>query len=894
MSGAYERFLARAEVDEWSACLDELRRDADAPADAATLALVLAQGLCVAFYLGWLARAAGETVIADRADEHARALRARALGAGTRASAAWRLCRALVLVSDGYPAHARALLGEDGIPAPELAVLLIRGDDVSRLVGLRGFIRGYPPATFLPAVYDYLGSLVNVGGVREARQVLATGHWDENEPLLIELRAAIHERLGQWAAAYAEYRRSTWPEHRYRAAVVGAIAGRGAGTFEVDESIRQVLLRFEGELDQAGTTRSMAFLNACLWRPVESWMLEVEVGRLCFRRRQFAEADVHLSRALLTAPEPARHPIAELRFTNLTWLTGDDHQGALDLLPETLEAGAEAVRLGGPDERTANVRLWIAEKVHDTSLIPGSLDHWTAYDRALAYDALGDPVRLIDSVVEAVETAFNHRAACILLRHLHEAGLLRAVTRLAEVVLLESGTTFFPLWETCAQLQELLPYSEGADSDDSEPLGTATAGDELWRITDRYRERLVELSQFDFMNGIRTCRIAVRAGYGDLAEELLLRAAKQAESVSELVAVAVERRSGLPRSVRSDQEALRCLAKARGIARDRLERLQIAQELFGYGAIRDGRALLEADGALSTVTPLTHSETIALLQCTPWCTDEERRDAVVRAAQRLARDDAAGVLGPYPDRYGFRLISVVTQVAPPMEKEVRTLLTPRLTASPIRPSWTGDLVDQWERDRARLDTLLGPADDDPARVSADAELGSLCTTGSFGLRLLIVKHLRGLLAEQQEEIRGTLPTVPPPRVPVDRWYDNLEGPRVVILCDLWRSRILGDEAADVPGFVDEERQLAEEWEQHRREKSAPALRRVVRTADALGLALTALIDARQRDTAHPILQALFAGLRDDVERLTAEAAEQARAARHQLSRPPAPVAEAAP
>ena len=887
MTDPYRRFLAATDVDVWSACLDDLEGAAESAADDERLAGVLAEGLCVAIYLRWLAHACGAQTVMDRAGERFGDLRARVLGAGERDTAAWRRCQALVLVNDGYPVHARALLGEEGIQTPELAVLLVRGDDVRRLVTLRGFVRGTPPTTFLPAVYDYTLALVGIGGLREAQHVLETGGWDEDEPLLIDLWAGIHERLGQWAAAYAAYRRSRWPEHRYRAAVVGTISGRAPETaaLEVDEPIRQVLLRGESELDQAGMTRSMAFINACLWQRVESWMLEHELGRLCFRRRQFAEADVHLSRALLTAPQAARYPIAELRSINLTWLTGNSRQRTLSLLPEALAAGAEAVRLGGATDTAAGVRLWMAERSGDRSLLPASFASWPAYERAMAYAAVDAPAQAVNALVEAIGTAFNHRAVGDLICHLQAAGLLRAVVHLADVVFREADTTFFALWETCLVLQRLLATDEVVIDDSAAAAGApdaeGSAEDELGLLADRYRNRLVELSQLEFMNAIRTCDIAILARYEDLAEELLLRAAKQAEGVSELLAVAVQRRTDVPRSVHSDQEALSCLARARNIARDRLERLEIARELFCYGAIREGRSILQEEGVLSAQTPLTHSEMTVALQCAPWCTEDERTDLAGRAARQLARDEAAGVLGPYPEVFIDRLITTVSQFAPSNAVQVRRHLNTGLTRSARTRAWSGDAADEWPAAMKRIDELLG-SDEETAATELTAHLDELSASGSFGLRLLAVKHLRGKLATLQQEIRDVLPTVPAPQIPVERWYDDLEGPRVIGLCDVWRFRILGAEDTDLREFLAREQQLAEVWEQRRGLEGAPIRRRIARTADALEQALTTLLDADQRTSAHPILRGLFAAIQRDVERLVREAAEQAATARRQL------------
>jgi hypothetical protein len=840
-----------------------------------------------------------------RADEHLGELRGRVVAAGARESDGWRRCWALVLVCDRYVVHAHVLLGESGITTPELAVLLASGDDIARLAGLRRLVRGTPPTTFLPAVFDYIQALVNIGEVAEAQRLLAGGGWDDDGPLLIELRASIHERLGQWPVAFAMYCRSPWPAHRYRAAVVGTITGQWSETaaLEFDEPMRRVLFNLEDELDQAGLNRSVAFLNACLWRPIESWMLELELGKLCFRRRQFAEGDVHLSRALLAAPMAARQPIADLRFTNITWLAGADGRSTLNLLPEALTAGDAALRLGGDDNTTAPVRTWIASRTGNLSLIPASMAGWSAYDRVTAFDVLDQPALAIDAAIEAVETCYNHRAVARLMRSLHAAGLVRAVARLAAIVLSESETNFFALWETCQELHGLLGL-EGVKVDDpTVDLGALEAADApsadthdnsaterdaadaaLQNLVKRYHERLAELSQFDFVNAMRASRVAREAGDEDLAEELLLRAAKQAEGVSELMAVALERRTGSARSVHSDQEALACLARARTGARDRLERLEIARELLAYGAIRDGQAILAAEGVLSAHTPLSHSEMTVALQCAQSFAEDDSRALARRAARGLAQDAAAGVLGPYLQAYADRLIETVEGHMPSAADQVREILGPELMMSMPAEPWAGEPVDGWSVMKERIDALLSPpTEDEPSDMGA--QLDELCATTSFGLRLLLVTRLREKLAGLHQELRGVTPSLPAAQVPVRHWYDAVEGERVIMLCYLWRSRILGADdaadAADLDEFFADEQRLAGSWEQLRREQAAPVHRGIALAADALRYAFAKLLDASQRETAHPILHALFTEIQRDVDRLTAETADQAATARRQ-------------
>jgi tetratricopeptide (TPR) repeat protein len=873
---AYARFLTSADVDVWTTCLDEVTRAIPAGPDDDRRADLLAEALCIAFYLAWLARVGGRIETADRTNAHFAGLRRQVLAAGELDTPSWRRCWALVLVNDGFPARAADVIGASCLESPEIATLLVRGDDVTRLKRLRGLVRGTPPTTFLPTVFDYVQALINAGGVQEAQQVLATGGWNPEDPLLIELHGSIHERLGQWPAALTTYRRSPWPAHRYRAAVIETIIGQGPGTAAVaiDAPLREVLAQLDGDLDQAEMARSIAFLNACLWRPVENWMVQLELGKMGFRRRQFAEADVHLLRALASAPDEARSPIASTRFSNLTWLTGDEPHMSLNLLPEAFSAGEEAIRLGGDPTATANVRIWLARESQDLSWIPESLADWPAHERAEAYDVVGDTPRAIDVLIENLDKDFYHRSASRLMRHLHAAGLTRSALWLADVVFRESGSGFLALWETCLDLQRF-QLDTAEDTDDFGP-----AEDGLPQVLDRYRERLVELSQFEFMNAIRTHVIARQTGYEEQAEELLLRAAKQAEGVSELIAVAVLRRTGPARGAHSDQEALRCLTRAHASARDRRERLEIARELCHFGAVAAGRAILHAERALSADTALTHSEMAVALQCAPWCTENERADLALRAGRRLTLDTEAGRLGRYPWAYGERLDDALSDHAPSMLKRVQDILDPRLTATAPTVSWSGESAMAWPAVQDALDPLL----DADEGTDVSGQLDALCDGMSFGLRLMTVIHLRGIVVGLQKDVREVTPQLPAHRIPINRWYDVVEGPRVMELRELWRSRMLGDEraAVDLRTFHATEQDLTQAWEQRRSADGAPILRRIVAATDALCRVLGNLLDASGPAVPHPVLRELFGHMAQEVATLTTDAVEQAAAARRML------------
>jgi tetratricopeptide (TPR) repeat protein len=734
-------------------------------------------------------------------------------------------------------------------------------------------------APFPPLVLEYGSALVNIGEVREARALAETSGRDAADPFMLEILASASERLGEWGTSYTAYRRSSWPIHRYRAAMVGAISGRPAAAvdLEMDEPTRQYLSELDGDVDQTEIARCTAFLNACLWHPVDDWRVELELGKLSFRRRQYAEADLHLLRAAGSAPEGARFAIAKLRFVNLTWLTGGELHQSLHMEPEALTVGQEALSRGNDADDTSVIRTWMARQTGDLTLIPASVDDWDPFEQADAYMAVEDPGRAIDCFLKSLESRYYHRSAVELIRLLFPAGLEQAVSYLAELVFSESADEYLGLWETALVLYQLAPSTGEADD---------RGGLERWH--NRFRDRLIELSQFEFMNSIRSYHLALQHNHQDLAEELLQRAARQAEGVSELLAVAILRRMNRSaRPTRSDQEGLQCLMRAQPLARDRLERLQIARELFYYGGGAEARAILSEEGALQPGTPLSHMEMAVVLQCGPWLSEEERAGLARRAAARLGQDRRSGALGAYPATYASRLLNAVPDVDAPLSQAIRQHLDPAFLPSYYGAAWPGRTDDNWPAIRDRIDEAIVDSDTD-APADLDAWPGLTGVPSSFGLRVMVTAHLRSRLETLIDEARQVLPTIPAEQIPIAKSADGGDGIRTIQLCDLWRLRLTSPpsgadrSAARLRQFFDTEQKLLDEWEERRRSASGPILRQVVRVGQALEESLTALVGPEQRAHRHPVLSALFDQIELDVRSLRAETAEQVRSARREL------------
>jgi len=574
-------------------------------------------------------------------------------------------------------------------------------------------------------------------------------------------------------------------------------------------------------------------------------------------------AGVRIELVLDTAPR------AQLRFYNLTWLTDNVRHVQLDQLPEALAAGHDAL---GPDtDEDPVIRSWMAANTRDLTRIPPSLDNWAPFDRAIAYEVIGDTARAVDAAVDSMRTGYNHRAARLVLERMHAAGLTRASLGLAETVLDASDRDFLALWETAAVVQGLRP--DGGSATGEEPA------DDVERLADRFRARLVDLSRFDFMNALRLHKLFGETGYDDLAEELLLGAAQQAESVSELLAVAVLHRMSPIRSVYADQEGLRCLARAHRLAGERQERLEIAREYLAFGLLRAGRALLVQERVLDEDTVLSPREVVVALQCARGCTPAERAALVGRAVRRLNEDVAAGRLEPYPATYGRRLVETLHAVVPEQAAELSLMLDPRLTESMWEVPWQGEQAGSWATVRTSLRALV-TADDEPG----DTWIAELPRTGSFGLQLLVIGHLRNELDRAEAAARQAAPDLPAQQIPVAKAVDNGDGPRTIELCLLWRARLTGDgrNTDELRQFFATEQELGERWEAERAEAGAGHLRRVVRVGRMLEVALSALGAAHPGAEPHPVLGPVLAAVEQDVRDLLASTRERVRIARDLL------------
>ena len=285
-SSAYQDFLGSADPATWRECLDRAMvnlRGCDGAAEEQAAAL--AEALSIAAYLSWISRASGDSELEAEAAEMYRTLAAQVDHlTAVHPADAFDLCRGIALGYAGYASAATPLLARSGRVAPEHLLLVLPSSKVRAAAMLRPVARGTIGRSFLPVAHFFGHALASLGAAHEARGYIDTLTGDANNPLLLDVIGVVDERLGQWTDADRVYRASSWPVHQYRGALVAAIAGRASAwdTIEPDERTLRRAGELETDFGHVEIGRSMAFLNACAWRPAHSWVVELELGKLSF------------------------------------------------------------------------------------------------------------------------------------------------------------------------------------------------------------------------------------------------------------------------------------------------------------------------------------------------------------------------------------------------------------------------------------------------------------------------------------------------------------------------------------------------------------------------------------------------------------------------------------
>ena len=281
------------------------------------------------------------------------------------------------------------------------------------------------------------------------------------------------------------------------------------------------------------------------------------------------------------------------------------------------------------------------------------------------------------------------------------------------------------------------------------------------RLSQRTRtiaERLLDLSEFEFQHLVRAYEFFARTNRQDIAEGLLRQAGALAESPAQKLEVAVLRRKAHWLTSREgDPLALIQLQRADRKSRDRLERLQIARELFHHGRVQRARQVLEEQRIFDQDEGLEHVEFIAALQCGPWLKPAEFAALANAALAALRRDYRAKTMKSDWRVFFRRLATTVGMTDLPLaERWFRTETAP---SAPEKAAEASDakaddaLAGGWKKWREELERANGRAAEDLFREKVNA----LNTGGAFEEKLATWVWARGESARALDGARAARP-----------------------------------------------------------------------------------------------------------------------------------------
>jgi hypothetical protein len=898
---AYQTFLRSADLPVWNSCLAAYTRVLESSPEALPDD-ELVEGMVISLYVQWLSSVSGdlsceessrrESVrFVDALDSRHRHDPSAATKRGWAIVLGWRGYRALArqLVWEAVePAASGRLAGKEpsGVPrgvGPEVALIMITGEPGRRAAQMRPYVSALGGDVFPPALWEYCESLLRLGAVRQVDALLKNSGLPSSSPLRLDLLGQIHERSGRWRDAMAVYGAPTsWPIHRYRAAVCAAVAGqRTEESVVLDDAFVRSLSPSETEIDQGEIARSAAFVNACMWNAFDDWIVEFELGKLDFRRRRYAEADVHLKHAVDRAPGPCKAAIASLRSSNLTWLSDSswwaDLLASLNMRPEALERTMEALEMAGEG---SGLRIWLAIEAEEPELLPPSIENCTPYDQALAHNLVGNRPEAIGARIKCLEMQYNHRNITALIDVFRSARFHSSCEYLTKLIIRESRDDFFPLWELAHGLFSAL----GLYGESSQEFSRVS---ELLEATS---ERMMELAKFEFQHLLRAHEFFRKAGRQDIAESLLRRAADLAEGPADCLAIAVARRR-LPwfNSADVDPQARSVLEQAGRESRDRLERMQIAREHFHQGQIQQARQMLEEEGLFDERQRFEHIEYVIGLQCGRWLKPEEFASLARRATDALADDIKTGKIRRFGSAFLRRLRTSIRLVDPDLAQ--------RLGRSWVSPQEDGDTAKKSPKGLAAGpskqwgDAMQALREGDDAEREQEAflkKVTELQNDWAFEESLATWARAQDQVYEALDTAFAAEPDDKDEPRPISKTLTLEDDARAFELCNLWRQALDSDDStrsrarAGIRAFYLAEDELIQRWDERRRRKAEKPLRRALFYVDK-SCVLLDVLEAGLEGTTHPVLQGLSQVIREDCQRQRERCASIVRAIQSELS-----------
>ncbi|MDJ0852482.1 MAG: hypothetical protein QNK04_29270 [Myxococcota bacterium] len=884
---AFGQFLARSDLAGWNDSLEVLEARAGRQGAAGALQAAV-QALTVSCYVRWLSHVSGNVAVGKSSRAAFDRLAAR-VAARHRESPSddSRYGIGIIAAWYGDKHEAERIIGAlDRIRQDNILLLVTDDDNAERAARLKEFVFASDGSAFPPLVYFYCEDLLTLGSTNEVIRLIEAGRLAPEEPMTLDLLGKIHEQNTEWHMAEQVYARSSWPVHAYRAAICRCI-DRGVSTLSdgleavggESDSLKKYLSSFEGEISQREFARTSAFVNACRWNQFDDWIIHYELAKLSFRLRRHAEAEKHFRAAFDQSPAAYRALVGNMRFANLTWMSKPTLYQDLDLTPETLECGRAAIAHAPEAEPLADTAAWIAVATGEEALVE---------PRA----ALEDP-----RIEGEVEARFGDRPAAIRIwreglkqrydpRLMHHWIALAATCRfdrtlllLVEKILANSKQDFFVLWELGNELLEV--YGRLRDYSD-----TMSRLDQVLKTV---ASRLEEMSHYKFQNLIRAYEFFIKSGRQDVAESLLGRASRLAESPEEFLELAIARRKVSWFSSREgDQLGSTALRKAERESRDRLERLQIAREYCYYGDLERARSILIEERIFECPQDLTPAEHAEAMKSGICFRGDEAKVVYEAAVRNLASSRQSGLITHYPNRFADRLSGI-------LRLDDLRILRSRLAESPAEASARDEVLavdrpetpdrdrespeesedmSQWQAWRARV----GKAEEagDPEQLSsALAEIHGALDGQDIDTLIALWEWTYERANRNLQKAGQVRPGLDPEATPISKSGTVIDDWRAQELTDLWKQYIHSDDDSErerflrqIEAFNAREAELLEDWERRMEVERRPFLA----NARAFGAAARAVASRllAQDEDAWPVFWKMPAALAEDVQALAVE------------------------
>jgi hypothetical protein len=893
---AYAQFLDNFDAGLWLESVQSYTRELDKASESARVSpQSLRRGLCISIFVQWLAWLAGQTENSTKAEEHFKRLSAELRKRHrTSPSPDTGIGIGVLLSSLGYAKAGARCLSEGALAQPEIALLFEPNGLARKTAFLRSFVFDGGSKAFRPALFRYCDALLGLGAVGEVRKLMTERGGNARDGVFAEIVGRLHEQEGEWQKALDIYGQSPWPRHAYRATLCKSIL-KGAATVGARDEISTVgpataskieMSAFQSEIDQAELSRATAFVNACQWNPIRDWLIYFELGKLSFRRRRYCEAEANFGKAVATAPAGHRFPILSLRFSNLTWLSSESLSRQLPMTPEALASGREALACRSDphenisEDEVAHIQVWLAGETEEKDLLQPVLESRLPQIRSRAHELKGNLAPAMDCLLQSFEEGYNHRALQRLVSICHASELEQTAHFLAEVVIEESWDDFFVLWELGTLLLNAAASSQRT---------SAAGGEALDKQLERVMRRVEELGRFDFQNLLRAHEFFSSAGHQEVAESLLNRAAKLADGAEENLAIAVVRRR-VPRVGKGevDAQGLACLQRAAEESRDRLERLQIARELFYYGQPQRARRILAEDRILAAANgeaaKLTLIEGIVALSCHQWLRKEEVERLAQDAVDSLGREIESGSIVKDAARFVRRLYVALYTADEVLTARLRSSfdrLRDRAAemfaraqssvvsdASETSGAALPDARDDWSSWRTAVSAAVagGNADGEVALLESAVNASK---DASAGFRIALWSYLSAEMKRNLAAAQKVRPELPADRTPFAKSNQRLDL-RSQELCDRWRAVLVGRPGVEdgqarkrLAEFYQEEEELLEKWEESRSDAASVALRRVQLHARLATQVLASMVENASNDSATPLLCGFYDALAMD-------------------------------